>query len=102
MKTVIFIVLIFKICCWGAICYRIRWSNRFGIKRTTIIHRTVIQEPVENGISGIENPGYLQQPLAYTDTTSPNQRQSSVQPLSEQMTKAPYYAEQYNLGASRY
>ncbi|XP_071173282.1 uncharacterized protein [Mytilus edulis] len=99
---VIPLVLIVKICCWGAICYRIRWSNRSGNEQTTIIHRTVIQGPVENGITGIENPGYLQQPLVYTDAISPNPRPSSVLPSNEQMTKAPYYPEQYNPGASRY
>ncbi|XP_063441284.1 uncharacterized protein LOC134721915 [Mytilus trossulus] len=92
------IVLIIKIGFWVAVCYRC--SNRPA--RTTVIQRTVIQGPVENGITGIENPGYLQQPPAYTDATGSNPRQASVPPSYEQMTKGLYFAEDYGQGASRY
>ncbi|XP_071173283.1 uncharacterized protein [Mytilus edulis] len=98
LTVVIPIVLVIKIGCWVAVCYRC--SKRS--ERTTIIQRTVIQGPVENGITGIENPGYLRQPPAYTDATGLNPRQASVPPSYEQMTKGQCFAEDCNQGASRY
>lgn len=98
--VIIPLLLFVKIICWVAVCYRC--SNRSRIARTTIIQRTVVRGPVENGITGIENPGYMQQPPAYMEATGSNSTQALVPPSYDQIIKAPCYSEQYNQDTPRY
>ncbi|XP_052061681.1 uncharacterized protein LOC127701757 [Mytilus californianus] len=94
------ILLVLKIMFWVAVCYRC--SNRSRISRTTIIQQTVTRGPVDNGITGIENPGYMQQPPANTEATIPNSSQAPVPPSYDQITKGPCFAEQYDQDTPRY
>ncbi|XP_063441286.1 uncharacterized protein LOC134721917 [Mytilus trossulus] len=110
LYVIVPIVVFLKIIIWVAICYRRSdryrnsCSNRGVIiaHPTTIIHRTVIHGPADNGVTGIENPGYMQQPPPYTEITGPNPTQSSAPPAYDQVVKATGYAEQYNRGTPGY
>ncbi|XP_063443393.1 uncharacterized protein LOC134723773 isoform X2 [Mytilus trossulus] len=69
---------------------------------TSFVQRTLIHGPDDNGVTGIENPGYMQQPPPYTEITGPNSTQSSAPPANVQVIKAPGYTEQYNRNTPGY
>ena len=93
LYVVIPAAVILKICICGIICYRhsernraILVNRRFVVieRPTTVIPRSVIVEPHE--ITGIENPGYGQQPPSYTSLNSP---ESGPLPSYEEIVKSP-------------
>ena len=98
LYVIIALVLIFKFCICGIICYRrsernkaILVNRRFVVieRPTTIIPRSVIVEPHE--ITGIDNPGYGKQPPSYTSACGSNSPDSGPLPSYEEVVKSSYY-----------
>ena len=98
LYVVIPAAVILKICICGIICYRHSERNRAILvnrqfvvieRPTTIIPRSVIVEPHE--ITGIENPGYGQQPPSYTRASGSNSSELGPLPSYEEVVKSSYY-----------
>ena len=97
LYVIIPVVGILKICIC-VICYRRSERNRAILvnrqfvvieRPTTIIPRSVIVEPHE--ITGIENPGYGQQPPSYTRASGSNSSELGPLPSYEEVVKSSYY-----------
>ncbi|VDI44875.1 Hypothetical predicted protein [Mytilus galloprovincialis] len=85
-------VLVVKFVFWITICYTC--SNRYRNSRTTIIQQTVMKVEDDNGITGIENLGYMRPFI--TETPDHNATQAVLaQPPYDHNTISPCLRQNY-------